>query len=258
MIGEPKLLEKEAHTFFSEEKFLEAFGLFKKAAQGYREAGLHKQAALCFASAATCWSKKSGEKIFYNAAKTYEEAASETFKSGDLEYASILYRYAAINYERDREFINFSDCFYYSKEAYRKFLTYRLFLPNKINPIVASKEKEGVRGFIKRLFLWILLTVSFVTWGHGERPLRTFFTGTIIVVLCALGYTYGFLTEGSVAFRPSYFEAFYFSIVTFTTLGYGDIAPIGAARSLAAAEAFSGIFIMPLFLIGLSRKYLRI
>ena len=37
------------------------------------------------------------------------------------------------------------------------------------------------------------------------------------------------------------FPTFYFSIVTITTLGYGDITPVGgAARTLASAEALTG------------------
>jgi hypothetical protein len=46
--------------------------------------------------------------------------------------------------------------------------------------------------------------------------------------------------------------------VTFTTVGYGDIIAVGFNKAVAMLEAFCGIFIMPLFIIGLSRKYLRI
>ena len=43
-------------------------------------------------------------------------------------------------------------------------------------------------------------------------------------------------TDGTVPIRDS----LYFSIVTFTTLGYGDIQPVPAGRLLAAFQALSG------------------
>lgn len=39
----------------------------------------------------------------------------------------------------------------------------------------------------------------------------------------------------------SVFDAFYYSVVTITTLGYGDIAPQGLARLVAASEAVLGV-----------------
>ncbi|RLG31422.1 hypothetical protein DRN98_06575, partial [Methanosarcinales archaeon] len=114
----PLSLEKQAVLLLEEGKLEEAFEAFKLAAKVYRKEGNHKGASLCFASAASCWTKKIGEKSFYNAARMYELAAKEALISGDPEYASLLYKYAAINYERDGEYLNFSDCFYRSKEAH--------------------------------------------------------------------------------------------------------------------------------------------
>lgn len=258
MDKEPKLLEQKAYEFLSQEKFYEAFVAYQKAANIYKRGKNYKQAALCFASAASCWSKKSGEKTFYNAAVSYEAAAMQADKSGDLEYASMLYKYAAINYERDREFISFSDCLYSSKECYRRFLTYRIINPKKIHPIARSKEEKGIRGFIRHLFLWIALTFSYLVWGHGERPLRTFYAGIAVVFLSAVLYSQAYLLKGGGVFKAHFWEAFYFSVVTFTTVGYGDITPIGFTKLVVTIEAFCGLFIIPLFVIGLSRKYLRV
>ena len=39
------------------------------------------------------------------------------------------------------------------------------------------------------------------------------------------------------------FESFYFSFVTLTTIGFGDIAPVSrVARMLAVMEAIAGMF----------------
>jgi len=55
----------------------------------------------------------------------------------------------------------------------------------------------------------------------------------------------------------SWGEALYFSAVTFTTVGCGDFLPLGWVRGVSVAEAFCGVALMPLFLIGLARRYLR-
>ncbi|NVO56127.1 two pore domain potassium channel family protein [Rhodobacteraceae bacterium B1Z28] len=42
-------------------------------------------------------------------------------------------------------------------------------------------------------------------------------------------------------------DALYFSYVTFTTVGYGDLSPVGLCRALAAAEAVTGYILLGLF-----------
>jgi uncharacterized membrane protein YgcG len=39
-------------------------------------------------------------------------------------------------------------------------------------------------------------------------------------------------------------DALYFSVVTITTLGYGDFIPIGSGRTIAAIQALTGYFIL--------------
>jgi len=64
--------------------------------------------------------------------------------------------------------------------------------------------------------------------------------------------------KSAALFKPDLFDSLYFSVVTFTTLGYGDITVSGLLRIVVICEAFCGIFIMPLFIVALSRKYLRV
>ena len=52
-------------------------------------------------------------------------------------------------------------------------------------------------------------------------------------------------------------EAFYYSGITFTTIGYGDIFPIGWARPLSVAEGLLGIILTSSFLVSLVRKYIE-
>lgn len=254
---DPKTLEEQAYKFLYEENFESAFRLFRKAAELYREQGNDQQAALCFASAGSCWSIKSGEKTFSHSASSYEDAARAAERVGDLEYASMLYRQAAINYERDMESINFSECFYRSKECYRRFLTYQLLRPGRIHAIAKTEQVRGIRGLLHRVFSWLVLTISYLFWGHGEKPARTFCVGIGVVLLCACAYQGGSLLHNGARIKPDFFQALYFSAVTFTTVGYGDMTPLGACKALAGMEALSGMFVPALFVVGLSRKFLR-
>ncbi len=53
------------------------------------------------------------------------------------------------------------------------------------------------------------------------------------------------------------FRCLYFSVVTFTTLGYGDVQPVGASRLISMVEAMLGIFLMSLFTVSVARRALR-
>ena len=47
--------------------------------------------------------------------------------------------------------------------------------------------------------------------------------------------------------EPSFWDALYFSVTTFTTLGYGDLQPIPAMRLATSIEALAGMISMALF-----------
>jgi len=73
----------------------------------------------------------------------------------------------------------------------------------------------------------------------------------------ALFYAQGHFMAGGDVHKPNLLESLYFSVVTITHIGYGDIIPLGFDRGIAVLEEFAGIFILPLFLTSLCRKYLR-
>lgn len=56
----------------------------------------------------------------------------------------------------------------------------------------------------------------------------------------------GLVESGVVTHEP--LDALYFSIVTWTTLGYGDFQPVEAVRLLAALQAMLGTLFIPLLL----------
>ena len=44
--------------------------------------------------------------------------------------------------------------------------------------------------------------------------------------------------------NPDLMDAAYFSFITYTTLGYGDLAPVGPIRYLAGLEALTGLVLI--------------
>lgn len=95
---------------------------------------------------------------------------------------------------------------------------------------------------------YVISLVSYIIWGYGVRPMRVLlFSASIILIFAAIYLRY----EPSVGDIP---ESLYFSIVTFTTLGYGDIQPTGRwVRLGCALQAILGALSMGMFVGSLAR-----
>jgi len=253
-----KSMEIAAQGFLHEKKYDEALKLFSQAAGSYQDLGQHQQAAMCYALAAGCYESKAGtQSLYYYASTYYSKAAKEAEASGDFEYASMMYKHAGICYERDLEFVGFSECFYLSKECYRKSLVSNLFNTKHPSHEIPIMQRIDFKNVVGSIILWISLSFSSLIWGHGERPLRTVGFGCFLVFFSALFYTQGHFMVSQAIHKPNFLESLYFSVVTITHIGYGDFVPVGFNKAVAVLEEFAGIFILPLFLTALCRKYLR-
>ncbi len=104
--------------------------------------------------------------------------------------------------------------------------------------------------------------------GYGEKTFRVFLSAFGVVLAFSLIYFFAGLryAEKIVAYDRGqsasqnlheYFLSFYFSLVTFTTLGYGDIIPMHVTRLIAGIEAFFGAFMIAFFVLVFSRKLTR-
>jgi hypothetical protein len=105
--------------------------------------------------------------------------------------------------------------------------------------------------------------------GYGEKPMRVVGFSLFIIFICTCSYFFsaGILYHGeSIGFNSGhefmtnvshFVSCLYFSVVTFTTLGYGDVTPVGLTRIIAAIEAFSGSFTMALFVVVFVKKMTR-
>lgn len=102
------------------------------------------------------------------------------------------------------------------------------------------------------------LTVLQRNLGHvhvGPRRLRVLFG--IIGVLVMHAIEIAFFAGGYAAIHavpdagsiggmphPQFLDLMYFSAITYTTVGYGDLVPLGALRFLAAVESLAGFVLV--------------
>jgi len=104
--------------------------------------------------------------------------------------------------------------------------------------------------------------------GYGEAPLRIIGLSVAIILVCAVIYAFTGLSyqdsiqavsaAQSLEHNLSLFaSSLYYSVVTFTTLGYGDFTPVGISRAIAAIEAFTGSFTIALFVVVFVKKMTR-
>ena len=105
--------------------------------------------------------------------------------------------------------------------------------------------------------------------AYGESPPRVIVSTLVLNFLCAVAYFFtGILgPEGIVQFDPEaglgtnliyFLDCFYYSITVFTSLGYNNEARQSwIVRPLAGAQAFSGAFMMALFVVVFAKKMMR-
>lgn len=105
--------------------------------------------------------------------------------------------------------------------------------------------------------------------GYGEKPYKII--GFSISFMTVWAFIFSFLgivhtsgyharLSGNHTFYQNcvvFYDAFYYSVVTFTTLGYGDFTPLGIGKLLAIMESFSGAFLIALFVITMYKRYME-
>ncbi len=111
-----------------------------------------------------------------------------------------------------------------------------------------------VRCCIASYIKFVVSLLDYLVWGFGEKPARCALI-SVVLVLVSAGLYY-FMPES--ATYDSVVKSIYFSLVTFVTLGYGDISQSAPWLQLySATQAFSGMVLMGLFLAGFASKSKR-
>jgi hypothetical protein len=113
---------------------------------------------------------------------------------------------------------------------------------------MAAKRRQ--KPLYKRLVEWPL---QYIFW-YGVYPLRLI--GIWLFFIFVFFPALFWISKGLTA--TDALNCVYFSIVTATTLGYGDYRPLpGAPQVLASAEALAGVIMWAAFITVFSRKYMR-
>jgi hypothetical protein len=121
-----------------------------------------------------------------------------------------------------------------------------------------------LKKFLKQLAgLRLLPELIFgrMLFGYGERPVRVLFASALIIFICAFFYSLpdALVYRAGEMENTSFFQGLYFSTITFTTLGYGDLYPAqdSAIRLLAMFEAVAGGCLMALFVVCMAKRFSR-
>lgn len=131
------------------------------------------------------------------------------------------------------------------------------------NHALDSPRSTGHR--VDATLRWVTSAFLNAVSGYGERPQRTVLASVAVVLGSAFVYpAAGGIRDGDAVVTyasdgaAAVTDGLYFSVVTFSTLGYGDLEPTGAlARAIAGLEALSGAFLVALFVFALGRQAAR-
>lgn len=100
-------------------------------------------------------------------------------------------------------------------------------------------------------FIFLLITRLRSLLAHPERRLLELVLLAVNLAILILTFAWihsevGLMDISGPAPRPTHDlgDAIYFSIVTSTTLGYGDFIPLGPGRPVAAIQALTGYLIL--------------
>jgi len=196
------------------------------------------------------WKGAKIENIYTGKQIKQERMAREADKLGEIEIALDYYEQSEEIYRDLRKAADREGLFAMAGHFMRKELIMRRYqMPKWSSTRMISKSID--------LFC-----------GYGEAPLRVIGFSMVLILFCALCYFFTGLSYSNQIHQFNFSNHFeqninlllnciYYSVVTFTTLGYGDFIPIGYSKAVAAIEAFTGSFTIALFVVVFVKKMNR-
>jgi len=128
-------------------------------------------------------------------------------------------------------------------------------------PLQEKKGRILLGNMIGKYSEFLINRLLSITSLYGESVGRVLLTALSIVAFYAGVYykTSGIIMQNGAQPIHRFATSIYFSIVTFTTLGYGDLHPVYRTwvRLFAGSEAFLGAFLLAYFVVVVSRKIMR-
>lgn len=111
--------------------------------------------------------------------------------------------------------------------------------------------------------------VGLITCGYGERPSNSLITSLCLILLCGTLYLFfGVVANNElIQYRPDWLhplpsfgqliQCYHFSLVTFSTVGYGNVTPVGGSLAVSAFEMVLGVIMVGIWVSTLVRKMVR-
>ena len=180
-----------------------------------------------------------------------------------IDFTNVLLKNTKINKDQIEKHILQEDRkkFFRAKEIY-------LLLKNNFHSIgkyddeswAFKKEKDMERKsncHFKTLHKWLWSCFLNGIFGYGEQPGKVIISAISIILIFTFLFMISGISDTSIGGFTSnnFIDCVYFSVITFTTLGYGDFRPLeGCGRVFAGTEAFIGALMMALFIYTFARR----
>ncbi|MDO9578555.1 MAG: potassium channel family protein [Candidatus Cloacimonadales bacterium] len=122
-----------------------------------------------------------------------------------------------------------------------------------------SKGSKKLKLWIKIQFLKFINFIDNGFWGYGFSLIKIIRSSIFVIIFYSCLMQFGCIQVIDTVKKipvKEFFNYLYFSIVTFSSLGYGDIIPksVGFSRILIASEAIVGIIFISLIIFVISKK----
>ena len=157
----------------------------------------------------------------------------------------------------------------YAADVYSAFS--ELFESNKLMDLSGEyfylnkvTEHRILKGYAK-----VKSLIGLITCGYGERPFNSLLASLFLILLCGTLYMFFGVSYNNeiLIFHPTLNTLlpppdklilwYHFSLVTFSTVGYGNVTPIGGSLVVSAVEMVLGVIMVGIWVSTLVRKMVR-
>ena len=182
-------------------------------------------------------------------------------------------------FTRERDMEKMRKSFYSLLNKYKKYRLFKKILKqsNLLKRVIIKSKILSKWLFSKKAIEWFNLSVSDFIYQYGENPWRVIRFALIIIFLFAIILNFSGIINSDSTYLiiefikksqsdeytirylgpvlGSFLNCLYFSVVTFTTLGYGDFQPaVGLSRFFVSLESIIGAITMALFVYTFARR----
>jgi hypothetical protein len=161
--------------------------------------------------------------------KKLQDETDKNFHIASVEYKQIkeMYKNSSLHSQAD---------YYHYREMVARRKNIKWYNPMRVLNFIFADLTCKYGTSITRIVLWIAGVVTAfagIFWAHQNVLYHN--TPTML----------------------SFLDSMYFSLITFATVGYGDIHPVGTYRMLAGIEGLLGVILTSLFTVIVARRIIR-